>query len=63
VSLKAAAVQFALAHPAVTALVAGVRTPAHLDEYPELMQAAIPSELWDALRAERLIPDAAPVPA
>lgn len=63
VPLKAAAVQFVLAHPAVAALVAGVRSVEHLEEYPALMQASIPSELWDALRRERLIPDAAPVPA
>ena len=32
VPLRAAAVQFPLAHPAVVSLVAGVRTPAHLDD-------------------------------
>jgi D-threo-aldose 1-dehydrogenase len=63
VPLKAAAVQFATAHPSVVSLVAGVRTPEHLDEYPELMQAHIPPELWVALRSERLIPEAAPVPS
>ncbi len=45
VPLKAAAVQFALAHPQVVSLVAGVRTKEHLDEYPALMQARIPAEL------------------
>jgi D-threo-aldose 1-dehydrogenase len=63
VSVKAAAVQFALAHPAVVSLVAGVRTPGHLDDYPELMRAQIPQGFWDALRARRLIPESAPVPA
>ena len=63
VPLKAAAVQFALAHPQVVALVAGVRTQQHLDEYPVLMQARIPAELWDELRRERLIHEAAPVPS
>jgi D-threo-aldose 1-dehydrogenase len=63
VSVKAAAVQFALAHPAVVCLVAGVRTAAHLDEYPELMRATIPTGLWEALWERRLIPEAAPVPS
>lgn len=62
VPLKAAAVQFALAHPSVAALVAGVRTVEHLDEYPVLMQTTIPGELWEALRRGGLIPEAAPVP-
>jgi D-threo-aldose 1-dehydrogenase len=62
VPLKAAAVQFALAHPQVVSLVAGVRTIEHLEEYPALMQRHIPGELWEALRTERLIPEAAPVP-
>jgi D-threo-aldose 1-dehydrogenase len=62
VPLRAAAIQFPLAHPAVVSLIAGVRRIDHLDEYPELMRRPIPSDLWDDLRAERLIPEAAPVP-
>jgi D-threo-aldose 1-dehydrogenase len=62
VSRRAAAIQFPLAHPAVTGLIAGVRTPAHLDDYPTSMRMAIPSELWDELRAEGLIAAAAPTP-
>lgn len=63
VPLKAAAVQFALAHPQVVSLVAGVRSREHLDEYPALMQARIPAELWQELRRERLIHEDAPVPS
>jgi D-threo-aldose 1-dehydrogenase len=63
VSLRAAAVQFPLAHPAVASLVAGVRRVEHLEEYPELMRQPIPAALWEELRAERLIPGEAPVPA
>ncbi len=63
VPLKAAAVQFVLAQPAVASIVAGVRRVEHLDEYPALMRFPIPAELWDELRAERLIPSEAPVPA
>jgi D-threo-aldose 1-dehydrogenase len=63
ISLRTAAIQFPLAHPAVTALIAGVRTPAHLDEYPAAMQAPIPAALWDELRSENLLPDGVPTPA
>jgi len=63
VPLRAAAIQFALAHPAVTGLIAGVRTAAHLDDYPTAMRLPIPAALWDDLRTEGLIPPEAPVPA
>jgi len=63
VPLRAAAMQFPLAHPAVVSLVAGVRTPSHLDEYPAMLARTIPAALWDELRAERLLPADAPVPA
>ena len=63
VPLRAAAMQFPLAHPAVVSLVAGVRTPSHLDEYPAMLARTIPAALWDELRAERLLRADAPVPA
>ena len=63
VPLRAAAIQFPLAHSAVVSLIAGVRRIAHLDEYPELMRRRIPDALWADLRAEGLIAAAAPVPA
>lgn len=63
VPLKAAAVQFPLAHPAVASIVAGVRRVDHLDEYPALFQHPIPTDLWDELRTERLLPADAPTPA
>jgi D-threo-aldose 1-dehydrogenase len=63
VPLRAAAMQFPLAHPAVVSLVAGVRTPSHLDDYPAMLGRAIPAALWDELRAEGLLPADAPVPA
>ena len=63
VSRRAAAIQFPLAHPAVAGLIAGVRTPAHLDDYPASLRLSIPSQLWDELRAEGLIATGAPTPA
>lgn len=62
VPLKAAAVQFPLAHPAVVSVVAGVRRIEHLDEYPALMRWPIPDDLWVELRRDGLLDPAAPVP-
>ncbi len=63
VPLKAAAAQFPMAHPAAIALLAGVRSVAHLDEYPRLLAERIPGDLWAELRHEGLIPADAPTPA
>jgi D-threo-aldose 1-dehydrogenase len=62
VPLRAAAMQFPMAHPAVVSLVAGVRSVAHLDEYPALLGYPIPADLWSELREEGLIAADAPVP-
>lgn len=63
VELKATALQFCAAHPVVAAVIAGSRNAAELRQNTATMAAPIPSELWAALRAEGLIPDAAPTPA
>jgi D-threo-aldose 1-dehydrogenase len=62
VPLRAAAIQFPLAHPTVASIAAGVRAPSHLDEYPDFMHLPIPAALWTDLRAEGLIRDDAPTP-
>jgi D-threo-aldose 1-dehydrogenase len=62
VPLRAAAIQFALAHPAVTSMLAGVRTAAQLDDYPALMRHAIPGQMWEELKAEGLLPTDAVTP-
>jgi D-threo-aldose 1-dehydrogenase len=62
VPLKAAAIQYPLAHPAVVSVAAGVRRIDHLDEYPALMRRPIPDDLWLELRHEGLLPPEAPVP-
>jgi D-threo-aldose 1-dehydrogenase len=62
VPLKAAAIQFPLAHPAVVSVVAGVGRIDHLDEYPGLMRHVIPPELWADLRDAGLVAQEAPVP-
>jgi D-threo-aldose 1-dehydrogenase len=63
VPIREAAIQFPLAHPAVAGVVAGVRSTAHLDDYPRAMRRPIADDLWAELRAERLIADDAPVPS
>jgi D-threo-aldose 1-dehydrogenase len=62
-SLKAAAIQFPLAHAAIACLVAGVRQVAHLDDYPAMMRWPIDPDLWVELRSAGLIPPDAPTPA
>jgi D-threo-aldose 1-dehydrogenase len=63
VSIKAAAAQFPLAHPAVASVVAGVRSREHIDEYPQLMREPIPVALWAELKEQGLLAAAAPTPA
>jgi D-threo-aldose 1-dehydrogenase len=63
VPLRAAAMQFPLAHPAIVSLVSGVRTKAHLDEYPDLLRHQIAPDLWDELRDEGLLDERVPLPA
>lgn len=63
VPLRAAAMQFPLAHPAVASLVAGVRSIAHLDDYPAMLAHPIPTDVWAELREEGLIAPEAPVPS
>jgi D-threo-aldose 1-dehydrogenase len=62
VSLRDAAIQFPLAHPAVVSLIAGVRSIAHLEEYPAAMRRDLPAGLWEELRFEGLLHEAAPIP-
>jgi len=62
VSLKAAALQFALAHPQVTCIIPGTRVPDRVDENLKLLDEPIPSEFWAELKAENLIREDAPVP-
>lgn len=60
--LKAAALQFPLAHPAVAAVIPGARSPEEVDENVRMFEVEIPAAFWAELREEGLIPDAAPTP-
>ena len=63
VPLRAAAMQFPLAHPAIEIVMAGPQTVAHWQDAVRMMSCAIPSEFWSALRVQGLLPDEAPTPA
>ncbi|MDE2848225.1 MAG: aldo/keto reductase [Gemmatimonadota bacterium] len=61
--LKAAALQFPLAHPAVAAVIPGARSPEEVDENVRMFEVEIPTDFWSELREDGLIPDEAPTPA
>ena len=60
--LKAAALQFPLAHPAVAAVIPGARSPEEVDENVRMFEFEIPGDFWSELRVEGLIPEDAPTP-
>lgn len=62
VPLRAAALQFAAAHPLVASVIVGARTVAEIDDTLELCALAIPHELWTKLKEDELIRADAPVP-
>ncbi|MFZ6049813.1 aldo/keto reductase [Pseudomonas sp. CR3202] len=62
VDVKAAALQFALAHPAVVAAIPGSTRPLHANEDYAALSAVIPAAFWNDLRAQGLISAVAPVP-
>ena len=62
VSVKAAALQFSLAHPAVAAVIPGASRPGRIAEDVAALSEKIPTAFWQALRDARLISDRAPLP-
>jgi D-threo-aldose 1-dehydrogenase len=63
VSLKAAAIQFPLGHPAVVSVLSGARSVAELEENVAAFREELPVALWDDLRAEGLLGEEVPVPS
>ena len=63
VELAAAALQFPLAHPRLASIVAGAIKPSEVRENVARMSAPIPRDLWQELKHEGLLAEAAPVPA
>jgi len=62
VPLKAVALQFPLGHPAVAAVVLGMRTVRELTENLALLDTAVPPGLWRDLQDAGLLPETVPVP-
>jgi D-threo-aldose 1-dehydrogenase len=62
VPLKAAALQFPLAHPAVAAVVPGARSAREVEENRRLFRHPIPASFWSELREEHLVDPDAPLP-
>ena len=56
VSLRSAALAFALTDRRITAVVVGMARPEEVDENLELATTGVPDELWAELEAEGLIP-------
>jgi D-threo-aldose 1-dehydrogenase len=62
VPLKAAALQFILAHPAVVSVIPGARSVAELEENLNMIEVAISPEFWEDLKRTGLIAREAPTP-
>ncbi|MYY84325.1 MULTISPECIES: aldo/keto reductase [unclassified Streptomyces] len=62
VSIKAAALQFSLAHPATAAVIPGATRPSRIAEDTAALGEEIPEAFWTELRAANLVSPAAPLP-
>ncbi len=62
-SLPAAALQFPLAHPVVSAIIPGPRNVDEFETNIKLLRHKLPASLWSDLKRERLLHPDAPVPA
>ena len=63
VPMRAAAIQFPLAHPAVACVITGARTAEEIAGNERMLRVDASSDLWAELRSLGLIPDHAPTPA
>jgi D-threo-aldose 1-dehydrogenase len=62
VPIKAAALQFSLAHPAAAAVIPGASHPERVAEDHAALKAAIPGDFWHELRKQGLVASSAPLP-
>ena len=62
VPLRAAALQFPLAHPAVDVVMLGARSVAEWEDAQAMLQVRIEPAFWSALKAQKLLPEQAPTP-
>jgi D-threo-aldose 1-dehydrogenase len=63
VPLRAAALQFPLAHPAIEIVILGARSTQEWDDARRMMAVTIPDAFWQALCAQHLLAPEAPLPA
>jgi D-threo-aldose 1-dehydrogenase len=56
VPLRAAALSFPLAHPAVASVCVGARSPYEIRDAAAMLRHPVPDALWEDLRAEGLLP-------
>ncbi|MHA5048971.1 aldo/keto reductase [Streptomyces sp. SD15] len=61
-TLRAAALAFAAAHPAVASVLVGARSPYEVGDCVEQFEAPVPAAFWRELREAKLLPEDAPVP-
>lgn len=62
IPIKAAGLQFSLAHPAVAAVIPGASKPERLAEDHAALITVIPDQFWHDLRKENLVSPDAPLP-
>jgi D-threo-aldose 1-dehydrogenase len=62
VGIKAAALQFSLAHPVTAAAIPGASRPSRIAEDAAALDETLPAAFWTALRQEKLIAPDAPLP-
>jgi D-threo-aldose 1-dehydrogenase len=60
--LKAAAIQFGLAHPAVTCIVQGARNASEVAENVAMAGLSVPASFWRAVRERKLLDPRTPLP-
>jgi D-threo-aldose 1-dehydrogenase len=61
-TLRAAALAFSGAHPAVASVLVGARSPHEVRDCAEQFAAPVPAGFWQELREAKLLPEDAPVP-
>ncbi|MGG0390379.1 aldo/keto reductase [Priestia megaterium] len=62
ISIKAAAVQFSLANPAVAAVIPGASRPERIVEDKAALNTVIPAAFWEEMREQKLVAPHAPLP-
>lgn len=63
ISMKAAGLQFALANPAVAAVIPDASQPGRIAEDRAALQETVPADFWRELRESGIVNSAAPLPA